>query len=311
MKRWPRLEQVVDIDPFLTFMALEWMVGHWDGYCPARNNYRFYFDPKSGKIQFFPHGMDQVLRDPNYPAMGGGNGMVAAAVMNNPEWRSRYRSRLAELTRLFVPAERLHRRLDEYQKRLRPVLAEINPQRAVEFDGHVQALKERLVRRGRSLLQQNAVGDPQPMSFSPSGIAPLLRWGPHQESPDARVEVQESQAGGAKALSYTIAPGGSGRCIASWRTRVTLPAGKYRFEARARALQVQALEETPTSGLGIYTAGTARANKLTGTTPWSLLAHEFEVKAPTQEVELVAELRAASGQAWFDAGSLRLIRVGK
>ena len=43
-KRWPRLEQALDVDRFVDFMAMEVMVGHRDGYCLARNNYRVYHD---------------------------------------------------------------------------------------------------------------------------------------------------------------------------------------------------------------------------------------------------------------------------
>src|SRR6185369_6086366 len=43
--RWQRLQQVLDIDRFVTFMAMEVMTCHRDGYCLARNNFRIYHDP--------------------------------------------------------------------------------------------------------------------------------------------------------------------------------------------------------------------------------------------------------------------------
>jgi hypothetical protein len=151
------------------------------------------------------------------------------------------------------------------------------------------------------------------------------------ETPDAKLEKLEklekldsaagaaktaagaakTAAGAAKTAALSITAGPSGRCVASWRTRVTLPAGKYRFEARARAQGVRALQEAPGIGAGIRLSGSQRTNKLDGTTNWTLLVHEFEIQAPMQEVELVAELRATAGQVFFDAGSLRLVRVGK
>ncbi len=62
--------------------------------------------------------------------------------------------------------------------------------------------------------------------------------------------------------------------------------------------------------MGIRVSGSGRVNKLEGTAGWTALAHEFQVQAPQQQVELVAELRGTAGQAFFDAGSMRLVRVG-
>ena len=53
-RRWRRLEAVLDTDRFLAFMAMEVMLGHRDGYCLARNNFRVYHDLDTGKVVFFP-----------------------------------------------------------------------------------------------------------------------------------------------------------------------------------------------------------------------------------------------------------------
>src|SRR6185503_18875474 len=58
-KRWSRLEKILDVDKFLSFLAMEAILSHWDGYNFNRNNYRLYFDAGSGKAVFFLHGMDQ------------------------------------------------------------------------------------------------------------------------------------------------------------------------------------------------------------------------------------------------------------
>jgi hypothetical protein len=206
--------------------------------------------------------------------------------------------------RLFVPPDRLQKRVDELHQRLRPVFLEMGEHRAREFDGHAQGLKSRLATRAQSLVQQNSVTEPRPLAFNSEGVAPLTRWAPRQETPDARLEALEGNP-----KRFAIAAGAGGRCVASWRMKVLLPAGRYRFEARARTQGVQALQEGPGTGLGIRLSGSQRVNKLDGTSNWAPLAHEFQIHAPTQEVELVAELRATAGQGFFDAGSLRLVRV--
>ncbi|MFY7953684.1 MAG: CotH kinase family protein, partial [Armatimonadaceae bacterium] len=45
VERWKTLASRLDIPSFLTFMAIERMLCHWDGYCLNVNNYRLYFDP--------------------------------------------------------------------------------------------------------------------------------------------------------------------------------------------------------------------------------------------------------------------------
>ena len=54
------LSEIIDIDRFYTFWALEVLVGHWDGYAGNRNNFYFYREPDSRFI-FVPWGTDQVF----------------------------------------------------------------------------------------------------------------------------------------------------------------------------------------------------------------------------------------------------------
>lgn len=309
-KRWQKVEQVVDIDRFINFMALELLNCHWDGYCQARNNYRFYFDPKTGKVQFFPHGMDQMFGDANFNVLGVPGSMVANAVMTNPEWRGRYRDRLSELIKLYSPPDRLLARVDEVHARLRPVFAEINAGAASNFDGQVKQVKDRLINREKSLVRQNAMVEARPLRFGPEGTAPVTRWEPRPETPDARLEKPEAVPG-TRGGALTIATGPGGRCVASWRTKVILTAGKYRFEGRGKAQGIKGLDDTTTAGAGLRISGGNRTQKLDGTSDWTPLAYEFQVQAPTQEVELVAELKATAGQVYFDAGSLRLVRLSQ
>ena len=61
------LGEMVDLDRFLTFWAVEVLVGHWDGYAGNRNNYQFYREP-GGRFVFIPWGVDQAFHlqdDPN------------------------------------------------------------------------------------------------------------------------------------------------------------------------------------------------------------------------------------------------------
>ena len=143
-QRWPRLEQTLDRERFLSFMAMEVLVCHRDGYCLALNNYRIYCDHKTGKALFLPHGMDQLFGRPDaliQPAMAG---LVAQAVIDSPEGRLRYRQRLGLLlTNILEPAV-LNQKIDQWSARLRTA---VGFGRRGAYDREVAALKQRIVQR--------------------------------------------------------------------------------------------------------------------------------------------------------------------
>jgi hypothetical protein len=308
-KRWQRMDKLIDIDKFMTFMGLEMMTCHWDGYCNNRNNYRFYFDPKTGKVQFIPHGMDQMFGDTNFSVLNIPNTIVSNAIMTNPEWRTKYRDRITALLSNFVPADNLVNRVEAIHKRLRPVFAAWEPGKATEFDNQVKGMQDRLRARARALVQQNGVVESRALQFGPNGVARLGRWEARQESGDPKMELVDGMDGVVKLNLLSITADPTQKSVGSWRTKVILTAGKYRFEGRARVRSVRAAVDPSGSGAGIRISGANRTNKLDGTTTWNPLVHEFEITAPTQEVELILELRATSGQVLFDRASLKLVRL--
>ncbi|WP_254510076.1 CotH kinase family protein [Anatilimnocola floriformis] len=305
-KRWERVDALLDVDNFLSFMALELMCCHWDGYCNNRNNYKFYFDPTNKKAYFFPHGMDQMFGDTNTSVLNVPGAMVANAVMSNPEWRGRYRDRLNELLPIFNPPDKLHQRLDQIHARTRPVLAAINANAGNDHDNQMKGLKERLTNRAKSLVTQNATIEPRPLKFDSNGVGKVAIWAP-QPATDAM--LTEDTPTGVKCM--VIGVGASGRCADSFRTKVLLQAGTYKLQGKARVTEVAAVTESSGTGAGLRLSGGQRTNKLEGTTGWTDLEHEFVVTQPTQEVALVAEMRATKGKVWFDVNSMQIVKVKK
>jgi hypothetical protein len=265
-----------------------------------------YFDSNTKKMLILPHGMDQMFGDPHASILVNPAAMVSSAILSNPEWRAVYRDRIAELLPLFSPPDRLLKRVDEVHARIRPVLSEWNDAAARDLDNHVHHLKQRIAARAKSLVEQNNVPEPRPLKFDADGVAKVVGWKAKAETADAKFDEQ-ARANAPK--SYRIESGPGGRCVASWRAKVLLPAGKYTFEGAARTAGVAALAESSGEGAGLRLSGTKRSNKLAGDSSWQKLEHAFEIIAPTQEVELVAELRATKGQVWFDADSLRVVRA--
>lgn len=307
VKRRAALERVVDIRKFIDYVALELLTCHWDGYVRNRNNYRFYFDPKTGKLQFFPHGMDQMFNNPGESVMQPGGAMVAQAVFSDPEWKLAYRERIMELVHLFTPAERMVSRVERIAKKLRPVFAEIN--QGPNFENQVNAVKQRVTQRAQSLIQQDSTFEPRPLRFALDGTAVVTGWKPLAETSDSVLEQREVRNGKETTDVLAISAGPGGRCVAAWRSRVLLLPGKYRLEAKARTKNVKALQEGAGAGAGVRINRTPRTNLLDATAAWTPLSHEFQIQGPMQEVELIAELVAASGWVEFDTGSMMLVRV--
>jgi hypothetical protein len=90
-----------------------------------------------------------------------------------------------------------------------------------------------------------------------------------------------------------------------------LEPGRYRFEAEVRTQDVAPLNfgRSQGAGLRVSSAPLLKPHRRTGTTPWSRVAIDFAVTKALDEVELICELRASQGEAWFALESLRLVRV--
>lgn len=304
--RWERVEELLDVDAFFSFMAVELMTCHWDGYVRNRNNYRIYFDPKTHKAYFLPHGMDQMFNDAGASIFNSSGSAVGNLMQQNIEWRARYRDRVAALIPLFDPSENLLKRIDAIHQRMRPTWEAISADQARDQDGRVNGLKNQIAERAKNLKEQFARPEPLPLRFKGQTPVLLTNWSKVSESGDAKhdevVLPEERRA-------YLIESGPNGRCIASWRRKVLLAAGRYEFRALAKAEDVQTFDDDRGVGAGLRISGGKRNNKLIDTADWTKLQFEFTVTEESREVELVAELRATKGRVWLDAKSLELVRM--
>src|SRR5205085_7142918 len=96
-ERMQRLGEKLDLDRFVSMLAMDVMTWNWDGYGMNRNNYRVYHDPRSDKVVFFPGGMDQMFWEPQgaiFPPM---KGLVARSLLETPQGRKLYYDRMSAL----------------------------------------------------------------------------------------------------------------------------------------------------------------------------------------------------------------------
>ena len=154
--------------------------------------------------------------------------------------------------------------------------------------------------RARSISDQLAAPR-MPIRFDDRGLARLSDWTARQSARGrGGVHLDRAERGGRNVLQITAGRGGG---AGAWRTRVLLEAGGYRFEGNVQTRGVGS-----TGGVSLRISGTRDAGMQSSDDEWSLLSHDFTVTEALAEVELICELRAGSGEAWFDQDSLRLFR---
>src|SRR5262249_23105723 len=146
-----RLPHVLHLPRFLSFMAVEVLLDHCDGYTFNVKNYQVYHDPGAGKMVFLPHDLDQVLRDHFTPVEPSAKGMVARAVLRDPLTRVQYRERFQEVYGHSLAVPVLSRRIDERVAQLAPQLKAYDPVLADELVRNCVSLKSRLARRAKAL----------------------------------------------------------------------------------------------------------------------------------------------------------------
>ena len=298
--RWERLEKVLDVNRFLTFMALEVMLCHRDGYCLARNNFKIYRDADTGKIMFLPHGMDQLLGNAELPWNPQPAGLVARAVLETAPGIELYRARFGSLFTQLFAVPRIGAQIDQIVGRLRPALTDAEFASVQTEAGHV---KQRLAARSLALERQLQQPQPAVANFT-NGTLALGNWSP---ASDAGGAVERVTGPDGKPSLHIRARDDT---AAAWKTKVILNPGRYRFEGQARVAGVQPLPSGTHQGAGLRVAGQVRQSAdLVGNSRWRTLAANFEVRAGATEVQLLCELRGHAGEAWFALDSLRIVQV--
>ncbi len=294
--------KAVDLDQFLTFMAIEVMIGHRDGYAMAKNNFRIYCEPKGLKYQFIPYGMDQLFGNVDTPWDPSFSGLIARAVANNPETHDAYRERFAFVLKNFFNVKTLTNRISELVLQVRPVLTSTEYK---DVEGEYRHLCERIIARYAYLKDLDFTGrTPSHLNFH-SGVANLGRWKAF-DSGSADL-MDESKSDKDLPSLHTVA---SQQTSSSWRTKVHLSRGRYRFQGMAKLSRVQPLTYGHNQGAGLRCGGASSTPfKFLGDSGWKMLTADFAVESDSEEIELICDFRAQAGEVWFDLNSLILRQI--
>lgn len=295
------LAEVLDVERFVTMTALDVLLCHWDGYALNRNNYRVYSDPESAKMVFMPHGLDQLFgqgrQGPDTAINAHMNGLVARAVVGTREGRALYLKRIAELRTNVLQTATLVARVRELEARIQKV---IPTNRRGWHKGAVQQLCQNIAAREGDVDRQ--LSSPvRELQFDSKGVAVVSDW--KKRNAVSASQYNRVKWPDGKNYLHILCDGGSSS--ASWRTRVMLPAGRYRFEGMVRTKDAA----QNGSSVVLRISGARDVQPMRADSGWAKCAYEFEVEEAIADVELVCEVRPAAGEVWFDEGSLRIVRL--
>jgi hypothetical protein len=300
-RAWQRLPSTLEVDRFIRFMALEIMLCHRDGYCLARNNFKLYEDVDTRKLIFLPQGMDQLFRPAELPWHPHMAGLVARAVCQAPEGNERYTQEFRHLFETLFQLEALTNRVALIIAALQD---STEPAEFRKIQAEAAALQQRIVERHRWLAEQLSQAQLEPLQLR-DGTATLIGWTEADVPPGGSVD-QVMGPNGVRCLHLQTGSQG----FPSWRTKARLAPGHYRFEAKGCTSKVLPLGFGTHQGAGLRLAGRPlQSESLVGTSSWRKLSCDFEVSGGSQEEQFICELRAKSGEAWFESDSLKVTRV--
>ena len=296
-ERWRQLNKVLDVEHFVSFVAMEMLTSHWDGYAIHTNNYRIYHDPKTDRFTFITHGIDWAFRRPNISIQPPMKSIVGRAVLSTPEGQKLYQERIGTLFTNVFKVSVITNRMEQALTKIRSAGLAAND--VANIERRAGLLRERIQLRGLRVADQLRGIEPEPMKFDAQGLAYPKEW---RDEPDRGDPLMDRMKFDSRNTLHIQAR--NERTRASWRSQVYLKRGWYRFEGMART-------DSLTSGSArLRISGDTRSIGISGTGGgWRPLSHDFEVQDASMDVELVCELNAIQGEVWFDTDSFRVKRL--
>lgn len=309
------LAERLDIDAFLRFVAVERLLGHWDGYAGSANNYRLYLDPaRGGRAVFLPHGLDQLFEDPNASLYGESQTILGSAIDRFDALRVRYRAVVADVAPLLADRERSLARLARGEARLRPAMAGLSDGERQAHDEAVAGLRERLAARAEAIPSLVAEADPTPLGLEPETPRPLDEWFASRDD-----EERSAAATDEESWSLSIRPPqppkpGDGEpaeersdlTAAAWRTSVLLPRGTYELSLACEIRPLRGDREAASATL-MTSLGEAVGCEL-GQSAGQMLRLPIVVREDRRRVDIALELRAVEGSLSMHGAEIRRVQ---
>lgn len=130
-----KIEEVFDVQGYLRQLAVESLLGHWDGYSFNMNNYYLFYNGQTGLMEYFPYdvdntwgidwgsGNDWAKMNLNYWYKSFDSRPLTAKILQVESYRDQYNENLVDLIALFFNEEYLLPLLEQYKTLLDPFVA--------------------------------------------------------------------------------------------------------------------------------------------------------------------------------------------
>ncbi|MDP7205888.1 MAG: CotH kinase family protein, partial [Pirellulaceae bacterium] len=173
--------ELVDLDSFYTFWAVEGLLGFWDGYTANGNNYFVYLNPETGKFHFLPWGADcafekysKIAFDRRAPLSVKTKGRVAHRLYQVEAVRQRYARTLEQILDEYWDEDAMIAEIERREVMLKPYLA---PSQVRSFG--VQGISNFIRTRRAELVAETSGG--MPVWTARSEPPPVIPGGPRRE----------------------------------------------------------------------------------------------------------------------------------
>jgi len=158
------LEQVINMEQFLRFWALESLLLHSDGYSGNRNNYYLYSDPsQEGKMTFLLWGVDGVLNAydvaEDQPKSVYLKGILAWRLYQLEEWRTRYFNVLDNLLSTLWNEDEIIDRVNALEQLLSPLIT--NHEQQLDMSEAIDDLKLIISERRQNIEEERSETSPE------------------------------------------------------------------------------------------------------------------------------------------------------
>ena len=141
-----QVSQVVNLDQYDSFWAMEVLTEHWDGYASDTNNFMIYDDPGSGRFHFIPWGTDSTftanpLITTQPPQSVFATGMLARRLYLDPTTRDNYVARLRQLLDSAWDEDAMLAQIDGFEALITPVA---DPDGTMGLAGQIDDLRSEI-----------------------------------------------------------------------------------------------------------------------------------------------------------------------
>ncbi|MFT5679235.1 MAG: hypothetical protein ACI8RZ_000139 [Myxococcota bacterium] len=143
------LSEVIDLDDFFRFWAMEVLTQHGDGYAGNTNNFYLYADPADGLLRFIPWGVDMTLGVwEETPPSVYASGILAWRLYGLPEGRERYADAMEQVLADAWDPDLMAARIDTMTALIEP---EVSASEWSRISGEISDVRDRVEDRAGEL----------------------------------------------------------------------------------------------------------------------------------------------------------------